>query len=217
MPYLRLNLLILSTILSVLCGLVPGRNSAALWLASAQDATPDPLACDVAPRPITFIADLVETSTSEVTPTPVTGIPDGSEVTDPATRTDVVTVVEVLIVCVNQGELLRSFALFDDAYLRRLIDPDGIIAADVAIELAKSLATPQALSTDDETVLEEVLLVRELPDGSIAVVFRTRGGVDREADETQVDLLVLRKTAERWLIVDGLTDFDPEMLPPPST
>jgi hypothetical protein len=181
-----------------------------------QEATPAPAACDVEPRPITFIADLLAAPKPEVTPTPVTGVPEGIDVTDPEVRAAVVSVVETLIVCVNQGDLLRSFSLFDDEYLRRVIDPEGLMREDVAVELAKSMATPVAVDAKDVTTLEDILMVRELPDGTVAVVFRTRGGLNRDPDQSQVDLFVLRKDGERWLIVDGLTDLDPESIPTPA-
>jgi hypothetical protein len=183
---------------------------------AAQEATPAPAVCGVQPRPITFIADLLAAPKPDVTPTPVAGVPEGRDVTDPERRAAVVSVVETLIVCVNQGDLLRSFSLFDDEYLRRVIDPDGLMREDVAIELAKSMATPVAVDPEDVTTLDEILLVRELPDGTVAVVFRTRGGPDRDPDQSQTDLFVLRNDGVRWLIVDGLTDLDPESIPTPA-
>ena len=128
------------------------------------------------PRPITFIADLLAAPKPDVTPTPVAGIPDGVEVTDPQVRAEAERVVESLIICVNQGELLRSFSLFDDEYLRRIIDPEGVMEAEVAIELAKSIATPVAVAPEDMTTLDAILLVRQQPDGAVTVVFRTKGG-----------------------------------------
>ena len=185
--------------------------------AGAEDATPEPVAaCDLAPRSITFIADVIAAPKPETTPTPVVAIPDGSDVSDPLVRAEVTTLVETLITCVNQGELLRSFSLFDDEYLRRLIDPEGLMQADVAIELARSVATPSAANPDDVTVLDEILLIRDLGDGAVVVVFRTRGGPDRDSDETQVDLYVLRKIGDEWKIVDGLADVDPESVPAPA-
>ena len=186
------------------------------WTAAAQEATPAPAACDMQPRPITFIADLLAAPKPEVTPTPVAGIPDGAEVTDPVVKAEVERVVQSLIICVNQGDLLRSFSLFDDEYLRRIIDPEGIMKADVAIELAKSIATPVNVAPDDMTTLDAVLLVRQLPDGAVTIVFRTKGGPDRDPEDTQVDLFVLRKASDQWLIVDGLTDIDPNSLPTPT-
>jgi hypothetical protein len=180
-----------------------------------QEATPATVeTCNVPARPITFIADLTAVPKPETTPTPIAGVPDGTEVSDPEVRSDVVAVVETLIVCVNQGELLRSFSLFDDEYLRRLIDPDGLMRADVAVELAKSMATPDALNPDDVTVLDEVLTIRQLDDDTVLVVFRTLGGPDRDADDAQIDLFVLRKIDDQWLIVDGVTNLDPESLTP---
>jgi hypothetical protein len=179
----------------------------------AQEATPAAvMTCDVPARPISFIADLTAAPKPETTPTPVAGVPDGTEISDAEVRSDVVAVVETLIVCVNQGELLRSFSLFDDEYLRRLIDPDGLMRADVAVELAKSLATPDALNPDDVTVLDEVLTIRQLDDGTVLVVFRTLGGPDRDSDDAQIDLFILRKFDDQWLIVDGVTNIDPEAL-----
>jgi hypothetical protein len=182
---------------------------------SAQEATPIPAACDMEPRPITFIADLLAAPRPDVTPTPVAGVPEGTDVTDPTIRAEVERVVQSLILCVNQGELLRSFSLFDDEYLRRIIDPEGIMGAEVAIELAKSIATPESVAPEDMTTLDTILLVRQQPDGTVTVVFQTRGGPDRDPDETQIDLFVLRKASDRWLIVDGLTDLDPQSLPTP--
>ena len=86
----------------------------------------------------------------------------------------------------------------------------------MAIELAKSIATPVAVDPADMTTLDSILLIRKLPDGAVTVVFRTSGGPDRDPDETQIDLFVLRKDGDRWLIVDGLTDIDPQSIPTPT-
>lgn len=193
--------------------LAPGMVSP-LDVVGAQNATPEAAtACDLPLRSITFIADVIEAPQPETTPTPVAGIPDGADVSDPLVRAEVTALVETLITCVNQGELLRSFSLFDDEYLRRLIDPEGLMSPEVAIEIARSMATPTAAEPEDETVLDEILLIRDLGDGSVVVVFRTRGGPDRDPDEIQVDLYVLRRTGDEWKIVDGLADVDPESLP----
>jgi hypothetical protein len=205
-------------ILPIACALAlvaPGMLSAQSAL--AQDATPEPVVCDLPARPITFIADLLAAPKPETSPTPVAEIPDGTDVTNSVVRDEVSGLVKTLITCVNQGELLRSFSLFDDEYLRRLIDPDGLMSAEVAIEIAKSMATPSAADPEDVTVLDEILLIRDSGDGSVVVVFRTRGGPDRDQDETQVDLYVLRKSGDEWRIIDGLADLDPEAIPIPTT
>jgi len=172
--------------------------------------------CDIEPRPITFIADLLAAPKPEVTPTPVTGIPDGTDVTDPEVRAAVTSVVEMLILCVNQGEILRAFSLYDDEFVRRLIDPEGIMGEEIAIEVGKSLARTDPADEEDVTTLDEIVLIRALRDGTVAVIFQTHGGPDREPDDTQIDLFVLRQENDRWLIVDGLTDLDPQSLPTPT-
>ena len=173
---------------------------------SAQEATPSPVACDLTPQPVTFIADLNSTPRPEITPTPLTDVPDGTEVTDPETRAQVIRVVETLTLCVNQGEVLRAFSLFDPLYLRSVIDPDAAMEAEVAIELGESFATPEVVAEEDLTVLEEVLSVRQLADGVVVVIFRTHVG----SDNSQIDLFALRHVDGRWLIVDGLADVDLE-------
>jgi len=185
--------------------------------ASAQEATPAPAACDVEPRPITFLADLLAAPKPEVTPTPVAGIPDGTDVTDPVVRAEVEKVVQTLIICVNQGEILRAFSLYDDEFVRRLIDPDGIMSSEIAIEVGKSLAKTVPADPEDITTLDEIILIRALPDGTVVVVFQTHGGPDRDQDDSQIDLFELRKVNDRWLIVDGLTDLDPQSLPTPTS
>jgi hypothetical protein len=184
--------------------------------AGAQDATPVPLACDLEPRPVTFIVDLLMLPEPEITPTPIAEVPGGREIIEPVERAAVIRIVEQLILCVNQGEFLRSFALYDDAYLRRIIDPAGVMTEEVATEIGKSFDSADPVEPAEATVLEEVLSVRELPDGSVAVIFRTSGGTDREADESQIDLFVLARGDDRWRIVDGAVDIDGDALTPAS-
>src|SRR5687767_7438430 len=132
-------------------------TSAALTLAvglaapdvTAQDATPTPVLCTVEPRPATFIVDLLAQPVPETTPEPLTGLPDGADDVDAETRAATIAVVEELIACVNQGDLLRAFALYDVAYLRRLIDPEGLMSENIAIELGKSFATPEARDSSE--------------------------------------------------------------------
>lgn len=177
---------------------------------SAQDATPAPAVCDVEPQGADFLVELIAQPAPNATPEPMSGLPDGTDNVDSDTRAAVIAVLEELTACVNAGELLRAFALFDDAYLRRVIDPEGLMTDNVALELGQSFATPSTVGEDDTQSVEEVLLVRELADGSIAIVFRSRVG---EGDQSQIDLLVMSEIDGEWLIVDGLTDLDPEQIP----
>lgn len=214
MPLMQLNqtrrqaIVLLVIVLAIALGLIPGRA------VTAQDATPAPLACDLEPRPVTFIVDLLMLPEPDSTPTPIDQLPAGGEVTDPVARTEAVRVVEQLILCVNQGEFLRSFALYDDAYLRRIIDPAGVMTEDVAIEIGKSFNSADPVEPAEMTVLDEILSVRDLGDSTVAVVFRTSGGPDRDPGEDQIDLFVLEQRGDRWLIVDGVVDIDAGDLTP---
>ncbi len=66
------------------------------------------------------------------------------------------------------------------------------------------------------TVLDEVLSVRQLPDGDIVVVFATHKGELDEGDQPQVDLLVLRTVGSQLRIVDGLVDLDRDSIATPA-
>ena len=198
--------------ITVALAFVAGLNGSSVV---AQEATPTPVSCSVEPRPTTFIADLLAQPEPDITPEPLTGLPEGTDDVDEASRIATIAVVEELIACVNQGELLRAFALYDDDYLRRLIDPEGLMSESIAVELGKSFATPEARKESERTVVERVVLVRTLADGSVAVVFETRGGVDRDEDDLQLDMLILREIDDRWRIVDGLADLDPDSISAP--
>ena len=179
-------------------------SATAMMPVSGQEATPQPVVCDEPPKPVNFIADLNAAPQPEITPTAMTDAPEAEEVSDPVVRADVTAVVEELILCVNQGEVLRAFSLFDDHYLQVLIDPDAVMESDVALELGESLATPEPVGEDEVTVLEEVISIRQTADGAVVVIFRSHAGTE----ESQVDLLALRKVGERWLIVDGVADIE---------
>jgi hypothetical protein len=174
--------------------------------AHGQVGTPEPVICDEPARPVSFIVDLNEAPQPEITPTPISDVPEGIEVSDPEVRRDVTAVIEELTACVNTGEVLRAFSLLDDQYVRKLIDPDAVMEPDVALELGDTLATPQPATADETFVLEEILSIRQTADDTVVIVFRMRVG----SDESEVDLYALREVGERWLIVDGLTyiEFD---------
>jgi hypothetical protein len=203
-------------LISMILGLALGFATLIGSFTVAQRATPVPVACDPPTRPVTFIADLLKLPEPEITPTPIAAVPEGAELTDPAARSEATRLVEQLILCVNQGELLRSFSLYDDGYLRRIIDPAGVMTAEVAVEIAKSFATPKPVDADKVTVLDEVLSVRQLPDGDIVVVFATHKGELDEGDQPQVDLLVLRTVGSQLRIVDGLVDLDRDSIATPA-
>jgi len=172
-----------------------------------------PTECDVSPRPMSFLETLVTAPEPDVTPEPVESVPDGRDV-DQATRAEVAEVVATLIACTNAGDLLRAFALFEDGYLRRLYDQDGVMTVEIANELVVSFATPEPVTAERRTVLVGLPVVRQLGDGRMAVVTETTGGAQDDDDDTELGLLILARAADgRWLVVDGRTDVDPDELP----
>ena len=163
---------------------------------------------------MSILATIAESSRPEQTPVPIEAIPDGAP-TDEATRAEVTETVAMLIACVNAGDVLRAFALYEDAYLARLVDPEGALTVEIANELVVSFATPVVVPTEDQTTLVGLPVIRTLPDGRVAVVTETNGGVQDDDDETELDLLILARAADgRWLIVDGRTDLSRDELPP---
>ena len=186
--------------------------------ASTQDASPtpgpnvSPSECIVEGRPLTFLRDLVSQPVPETTPEPVEGVPDGAPV-DAQTRAEVTATIRQLVACVNAGDLLRSFALYDEAYLRRLVDPDGILEPDVADEIVLTFATPTPVEPERQTLLLSIPLMRQMSDGRVAVVVETDGGVDDQIEGSQLDLLVLQKQGDAWKIVDGVQNLPRDQAP----
>ena len=152
----------------------------------AQDATPTPITCTGTPRTEDFLVTILSAPTPTTTPTAIASAPVGAPVDD-ATRVEVETVVQTLTACVNAGDYLRAFAWFDDAYLRRIIDPQGLMTLDVAAELGKNFATP---SSSDEIgqVTIAMISVTVLPDGTVSAIFTTT-----DSNESTTDLYILAK------------------------
>ena len=202
---------------ALLVALAAATSARAQDTASPPAATPaaatDPSGCTVEPRPLSFLATIAESTRPEQTPVPVEAVPDGTEVDD-ATREEVTATVTMLIACVNAGDVLRAFALYEDTYLARLVDPEEALSAEIANEIVVSFATPVVVPTEDRTTLVGLPLVRQMADGRVAVVTETNGGVEDDDNETELGLLILARSADgRWLIVDGRTDLSRDELP----
>ena len=174
-----------------------------------------PTGCDVSPRPTSFLETLVNDPEPDVTPERVEGVPDG-EAVDEATRAEITAVITELIACTNAGDLMRAFSLYEDGYLRRLLDQDGVMTAEIANELVVSFATPEPVTSERRTVLVGLPVARRMSDGRVAVVTETSGGAQDDEDDIDLGLLVLARSADgRWLIVDGRTGLDRDDLPAP--
>jgi hypothetical protein len=178
----------------------------------AQDATPatgeiiSGEQCTTDARPVTFLGELVATPVAQDEYVAPTAVPEGVT-PDDATVDEITAVVEQFIACSNSGEVLRALSLFDDAYLRRVIDPTGELDPDTANKLVESIATPIAIEPEQFVVFLGIREMVQLPDGSVAVVLETDGG-DENTSGTDVDLFIFKRDGDRWIIADAVNDID---------
>ena len=206
-----------TVLMALLAALALGTTARAQDPASTPVASPvvtsDPSGCTVEPRPLSFLATIAESTRPDQTPAPIEAVPDGVPV-DESTRAEVTAAVTMLIACVNAGDVLRAFALYEDAYLARLVDPEEALSAEIANEIVVSFATPVVVPADDRTSLIGLPVIRLMADGRVAVVTETNGGVEDEDGDSELGLLILARGGDgRWLIVDGRTDLSRDEVP----
>ena len=167
--------------------------------AIAQDATPaageviDPAECQVEPRAIEQIEQLMGTAGEEAEATPAAaqaGSTEGEEA-DEATVQAVTQTYRELVACLNAGEFLRIYALYTDNYLRRTLNDGGI-------DLQQIQATP-APDRQEMTALVGVSDVRQLAGGRVAARVETTSSPEGTASVIQA---VLEPVDDRLLIAD---------------
>ena len=165
----------------------------------AQDATPaageviDPAECQVEPRPIEEIEQLVGTASEEADATPdaaQAGSMEGEDA-DEATVQAVTQTYRELVACLNAGEFLRIYALYTDDYLRRTL-------ADSGMDLQQLQATP-APDRQEATALVGVSEVRQLAGGRVTARVETTSSPEGTASAVQS---VLEQVEDRYLIAD---------------
>jgi plastocyanin len=165
----------------------------------AQDATPaageviDPAECQVEPRPIEEIEQLIGTASEEADATPdaaQAGSMEGEDA-DEATVQAVTQTYRELVACLNAGEFLRIYALYTDDYLRRTL-------ADSGMDLQQLQATP-APDRQETTALVGVSEVRQLAGGRVTVRVETTSSPEGTASAVQS---VLEQVEDRFLIAD---------------
>jgi plastocyanin len=165
----------------------------------AQDATPaageviDPAECQVEPRPIEEIEQLIGTASEEADATPdaaQAGSMEGEDA-DEATVQAVTQTYRELVACLNAGEFLRIYALYTDDYLRRTL-------ADSGMDLQQLQATP-APDRQEATALVGVSEVRQLAGGRVTVRVETTSSPEGTASAVQS---VLEQVEDRYLIAD---------------
>jgi plastocyanin len=165
----------------------------------AQDATPaageviDPAECQVEPRAIEEIEQLVGTAGEEADATPdaaQAGSMEGEDA-DEATVQAVTETYRELVACLNAGEFLRVYALYTDDYLRRTLNDSGI-------DLEQIQATP-APDRQEATALVGVSDVRQLAGGRVVAQVETTSTPEGVASVIQA---VLEPVDDRLLIAD---------------
>jgi uncharacterized cupredoxin-like copper-binding protein len=165
----------------------------------AQNATPaageviDPAECQVEPRAIEEIEQLVGTASEGADATPdaaQAGAMEGEDA-DEATVQAVTQTYRELVACLNGGEFSRVYALYTDDYLRRTLNRSGI-------DLAQIQATP-APDRQEMTALAGVSEVRQLAGGRVAARVETISVPDGVSSVIQA---VLEPVDDRLLIAD---------------
>jgi hypothetical protein len=166
---------------------------------TAQNATPaageviDPAECQVEPRAIEEIEQLVGTASEEADATPdaaQAGAMEGEDA-DEATVQAVTQTYRELVACLNAGEFLRVYALYTDDYLRRTLSESGI-------DPEQMQATP-APDRKEMTALAGVSDVRQLAGGRVAARVETISVPDGVSSGIQA---VLEPVDDRLLIAD---------------
>jgi uncharacterized cupredoxin-like copper-binding protein len=167
----------------------------------AQDATPaageviDPAECQVEPRTIEELQQLVGTANEGTEATPgaaQAGSMEGEDA-DEATVQKVTQTYRELVACLNAGQFLRVYALYTDDYLRRTL-------ADNGIDLEQFQATP-APDQQESTALVGVSDVRQLAGGQVTVRVETTSSPE---GVTTVIQSVLEPVGDRLLIADEI-------------
>ena len=165
----------------------------------AQDATPapseviDPAECQVEPRSMEELQQLVGTASegAEATPGAAQAGSMQGEDADEATVQAVNQTYREVVACLNAGEFLRVYALYTDDYLRRTL-------ADSGIDLEQIQATP-APDRQETTALVGVSDVRQLAGGQVTARVETTSSPEGVATVIQS---VLEPVEDRLLIAD---------------
>lgn len=180
---------------------------------AAQEATPvttgdgrdipDPAECTVAPRTPESLASINATPVTGGTPDERTppavpfGAPDGTPA-GPEDAAAITAAVRTEWACLNANDFPRTFALYTDDLLRRLLPPEEL--ADLMAPPAEG--TPAALPVVEQTALFAVLAIELLGDNRAGafVIVDTFG----DPLPVEVNYYVLVEQDGVWLMDDFL-------------
>lgn len=170
-----------------------------------QAATPQPVACDVAPRSLEETLALVSPESGAGTPSngrPIEPLPAGIPA-DAETFAGVSATVRQLEACINDGQLFRFMALFSDESLRRM--PGGENAGAELSMIAAS--TPAPIPPGRRSVVIGPWHVEMLPDGRVlAAVVWFGTETDTCVDPNRVTALIFVERDGRWLVDELIED-----------
>jgi hypothetical protein len=162
---------------------------------------PDPSQCRVQPRPLAFFEGLASTpgtgeaSSPEATATTTPLTPPTEGRVSEATLAAVTATIRELVACRNANDLLRTDALYTDAFFHAQIAVSG----PPNLEFLTERATPVPIDEQMWAAIEAIRGVRFLPDGRVSAI------VDLHLPSEDVTFaLVFAPVGDRWL-VDGET------------
>ena len=178
-----------------------------------------PAECQVTPRAVTEIAQILQLNADGVRPPPYStiSVPLG-KVADPATKLSINEATREVLACFNAGDIPRAAALMTEhgvqrAYWRLTIDPAAREAT-----TARLAAPPQPRPEAAQLRLIAVTDSSFLPDGSVvAFVVLSNPLLPPPGPETL--LFSFAKQDDRWLVDDwvafSLTPASSEATPAP--
>lgn len=174
---------------------------------AAQEASPSPIpasACTVEPIPFERLTDAVASPVASPVVPEAVATPSAELEGEPADETTTAAIrgqVEILVACINAGDLLRSLTLYSDRFIGEVLGGQALTQAQYDQQLALIEPRPAGV----EVVIIEFGEVVILPDGRAAV--RIVGDdLQQEDPASSTDFYFVEEAGE-WRI-DATYDAD---------
>ena len=173
---------------------------------SAQPAypfTPDPVDCQIAPRPIASVIAVAGTPAAGApapAASPTAFVRTMGAAADAATTEAVTATVHEVFACANAGDFLRVYALFTDEYLRVFLAGTPMSDAVIAFFTASPVPLPEA----EKRIIVRIGEVQLFPDGRAGVVVVLDEPDDPRTEEP--DFIYLEQVGDRWLLDEVIED-----------
>ena len=153
-------------------------------------------ACDVAPRRPAEILALTETGNN--LGEPVSALPPG-EPADATTVVEINDAIRTMEACLNNGDWLRTYALYSDRWFQRPAD-----AYQRASIEALATASPTPIPTGLRGIIVGPWQVRMLSDGRVMAAVLLSSEDELEPDPSRTQVFIFSKDHDRWLIDENL-------------